>query len=301
MTSEHLAIFAHGKESGPWGTKITHLAQIARRRGFEVVSPDYRHTPDPRARLRQLLEQAPRPRRARVLVGSSLGGWVSAMACERLRPNALFLMAPALYFPEFDDEPPAPPALTTVVHGWRDDIVPVERAIRYAQRHRATLHLLDSGHTLNDKLPELAHLFDALLERAALDAAYRAAVYSLELGGQRLNLQVDRFDAEADARLARDGGVRERWAIVSACNPRSQQLSAQDNAARRVALRNDLETAGLRAFASLARDADAQWPEEPGEWLCDPPPGYAEEIARRYGQNAIVCGRLGAAPELVWL
>ncbi len=164
----NLVVFAHGKESGPWGTKITKLAETARRRGFEVISPDYSRTQDPRARVAMLLELAPQAKASLVLVGSSLGGYVSAMACAQLRPQAVFLMAPALYFPRFDEEPPPPPPINEVVHGWRDDIVPAERAIRYAQRHRASLHLLDSGHTLVDRLPELTQIFDELLSRALL-------------------------------------------------------------------------------------------------------------------------------------
>jgi alpha/beta superfamily hydrolase len=160
--TENLVCFAHGKESGPWGTKITHLAEVARKRGFEVMSPDYSHTHDPRERVAHLLKLRPRARRL-VLVGSSMGGYVSAMACAQLQPQALFLMAPALYFPGWDEEPSGCPARSVVVHGWKDDIVPVERGIRFAQERTCALHLLDSGHTLNDQLPALALLLDDLL------------------------------------------------------------------------------------------------------------------------------------------
>ncbi|HSW15079.1 MAG TPA: alpha/beta fold hydrolase [Solimonas sp.] len=162
---DHLVCFAHGKESGPWGTKIQHLAKTARSRGFAVISPDYSHTHDPRARVRQLLELAPAARHGLVLVGSSMGGYVSAQACAALQPQALFLMAPALYFPGWEEEPQGIPALCRVVHGWKDDIVPVERGIEFARRNHAELHLLDSGHTLNDQLEPLALLFDRLLLR----------------------------------------------------------------------------------------------------------------------------------------
>lgn len=164
---DRLVVFAHGKESGPWGTKIQHLAGTARERGYEVLSPDYSHTQDPRERVRQLLALAPRAARSLVLVGSSMGGYVSAQACAALKPQALFLMAPALYFPGWEEEPQGVPALCSVVHGWDDDIVPVERGIDFARRNRAELHLLASGHTLNDQLEALALIFDDLLRRAA--------------------------------------------------------------------------------------------------------------------------------------
>ena len=164
MIHKKLVCFAHGKESGPWGTKITHLAETARRQGFDVMSPDYSGTHDPRERVRQLLKLAPQADEL-VLVGSSMGGYVSAQACAALKPAALFLIAPALYFQGWDEEPEGVPKLCSVVHGWHDDIVPVERATRFGQRNRAELHLLDSGHTLNDQLPALALLFEDLLRR----------------------------------------------------------------------------------------------------------------------------------------
>lgn len=162
---DHLVVFAHGKESGPWGTKITHLANTARQRGFTAISPDYSHSHDPRARVQQLLELAPSARHSLVLVGSSMGGYVSAQACDALKPQALFLMAPALYFPGWEEEPTGIPALSAVVHGWKDDIVPVERGIDFARRNHAELHLLDSGHSLNDQLEILDLLLDRLLLR----------------------------------------------------------------------------------------------------------------------------------------
>lgn len=157
--TENLLVFAHGKESGPWGTKITRLAQTAQRCGFEVLSPDYSHTPDPRVRVAQLLTLAPHAQRL-VLVGSSMGGYVSAMACAALQPQALFLMAPALYFAGWDEEPAGIPPYCTVVHGWGDDIVPLAQVQRFARRHRAALHLVDADHALNGQLD----LLDMLLE-----------------------------------------------------------------------------------------------------------------------------------------
>jgi alpha/beta superfamily hydrolase len=161
---ERLVCFAHGKESGPWGTKITRLAEVARARNFDVLSPDYSHTHDPKERVAHLLKLAPRARTL-VLAGSSMGGYVSAMACSELQPRALFLMAPALYFPGWDEEPHGCPPATVVVHGWSDDIVPPEASLRFARPRGAALHLLDSGHTLKDQLEVLAMLFDDLLKR----------------------------------------------------------------------------------------------------------------------------------------
>lgn len=157
--------FNHGKESGPWGTKITRLADVARQQGFAVLSPDYSHSTDPEARVRQLLALELPASGPRVLVGSSMGGYVAAQACAALKPDALFLMAPALYYPGWDEEPEGIPEDTVVVHGWGDEVVPPERALRFAGRHHAALHLYRAGHGLAEVLEEIAALFDRQLAR----------------------------------------------------------------------------------------------------------------------------------------
>ncbi len=159
-------IFAHGKESGPWGTKIKHLAGIARDLGCEVHSPDYRGVMDPDERVRMLLEidEVEPPL---MLVGSSMGGYVSAVAAHTLHPAGLFLMAPALYIPIYQvQDHPALPCPVAIVHGWRDDIIPVAHSIRYAQTHCADLHIIDSDHGLNDSLDQVGSLFRSFLGRA---------------------------------------------------------------------------------------------------------------------------------------
>lgn len=165
MHKGNLVVFAHGMESAPWGTKITALAKIARQQGFAAESPDFRHTQDFGERVAHLESLNLRCSGKLVLAGSSMGGYVAAHAAATLKPTGLFLMAPALYFEGFDEEPQDCPALTTVVHGWKDDVVPVERALRFSTPRLADLHLLDSGHTLNDRLPILEQIFAEFLQR----------------------------------------------------------------------------------------------------------------------------------------
>ncbi|MDY6941860.1 MAG: alpha/beta hydrolase [Pseudomonadota bacterium] len=167
MIDANLVYFAHGKESGPWGTKITRLAAVARRSGYRVASPDYSHTHDPKTRVAQLLDIHPKTNGALVLVGSSMGGYVSAAASHRLKPDGLFLMAPALYFQGFELPAPASARLMAVVHGWQDEIVPVDAGIRFAREHSASLHVLKSGHTLTDQLPILEYLFADFLAQVS--------------------------------------------------------------------------------------------------------------------------------------
>ncbi len=160
--------FAHGKESGPWGRKITALADVARARGLTVMSPDYSFTMDPEERVRHLLQQSLPEGQDLVLAGSSMGGYVSAVASGSLNPRALFLLAPAVDIPGYTGDTTPRAGLTEVVHGWHDAIIPPEIVVGWAQRHRSRLHLVDSEHTLTDHVPWLCTTFDAFLAEIGL-------------------------------------------------------------------------------------------------------------------------------------
>ena len=158
--------FAHGKESGPWGAKIQALASLAEGKGCRVESPDYSGIADPDVRVEKLLSLAALKSGPLVLVGSSMGGYVSTVASRQLRPTGLFLMAPAFYLPGYGEQDPIPEAkLTSIVHGWNDEVVPVENAIRFARRHRCELHLLASDHRLMSHLEVVEQLFADFLCR----------------------------------------------------------------------------------------------------------------------------------------
>lgn len=160
---QNLVVFAHGRDSGPWGAKITALAEVARKQGYAVLSPDYSQTTDPKARLAQLLESCPRPSGRLVLVGSSMGGYVSAAAASQLHVSGLFLMAPALYFGGYELPGPVRVPHCVVVHGWRDAVIPVEVGIRFAREHHAELIVLDDDHSLTAQMDMLTTLFARFL------------------------------------------------------------------------------------------------------------------------------------------
>jgi pimeloyl-ACP methyl ester carboxylesterase len=158
--------FSHGKESGPWGTKIAAMADLARDRGLAVESLDYRGIDDPSARVARLVAHCGDIDRPLVLVGSSMGGHVAAAASAQLpEVLGLFLIAPAFYMPGYESLTPEPRARRiTIVHGWRDDVVPVANSIRFAARHRAGLHLIDGDHRLVDHVFEINRFFDWFLD-----------------------------------------------------------------------------------------------------------------------------------------
>lgn len=157
-------VFSHGKESGPWGRKISSLAEVARSEGYEAHSVDYRGLDDPRHRVARLVEFCKELSGDLVLVGSSLGGYVAVASASLLHARGVFLMAPALYMPGLPElRQSVLDCPTTVVHGWRDDVVPFEHSVRFAQSYRAALHILESDHYLHNQIRVIQYLFEYFL------------------------------------------------------------------------------------------------------------------------------------------
>jgi pimeloyl-ACP methyl ester carboxylesterase len=157
-------VFSHGKESGPWGSKITAMAAMVRELDLRVESVDYRGIDDPGKRVDKLISVGLDIGEPMVLVGSSMGGHVSAAAASRLKARALFLLAPAFYMPGFERYTPQDISVpTAIVHGWKDEIVPVENSIRWAREHAAALHVLSSDHRLEDQIETICLLLRAFL------------------------------------------------------------------------------------------------------------------------------------------
>jgi pimeloyl-ACP methyl ester carboxylesterase len=158
--TERYVVFSHGKDSEPWGSKIAAMAEIAREEGFHVESVDYRGIDDPQARVTRLLAFCKDLRGSLVLVGSSMGGYVSVAGSSLLQARGMFLLAPALYMPGYEKFSPRPAHCpTTIVHGWRDEVIPVDNSIRFAKEQKATLHVLDSDHRLLDQIRAINHFF----------------------------------------------------------------------------------------------------------------------------------------------
>jgi alpha/beta superfamily hydrolase len=158
-----LMIYNHGKDSIPWGEKALAMADVAKRHGYEVLSPDYTVGNDPDVRVKQLLAQDIAGYDKIVLVGSSMGAYVATVAADMLGSTDLFLLAPAFYLPGYQCKTFSPPVHTLVIHGWQDDVVPPDNAWRFCQQYQCQLLMLDADHRLTSHLPRLAEEFERFL------------------------------------------------------------------------------------------------------------------------------------------
>ncbi|MES2538264.1 MAG: alpha/beta hydrolase [Pseudomonadota bacterium] len=167
-----LVHFAHGKESGPWGSKIIHLAAIARVNGCDVESLDYAGIDDPQVRADKLVAACAGESRPLILVGSSMGGWVVTAASNQVKPLGLFLLAPAFYLPGYPDVSPRCAAGNIeVVHGWRDEVIPFANSVRFGEGQGCVVHLVEDDHRLGGVLEMIGGYFEIFLRRMLRDGS----------------------------------------------------------------------------------------------------------------------------------
>lgn len=145
-------LFCHGLESAPIGRKSQGLIDL----GYEVIAPDCRGK-DLGQRIEIIVAALRVATPTPVVVGSSFGGIAGLVACivaarEGVNIPGLVLCAPAL-----QREPPpgttvdlAPPCETVVVHGTRDDIIPVDVVRSWALEHDVPMIEVDDVHSLPD-------------------------------------------------------------------------------------------------------------------------------------------------------
>jgi predicted esterase len=158
-------IFSHGQESGPWGTKIRAMAELVRTMGCDADSIDYQGIADPTERVEKCVHECAALDDELILVGSSMGGHVATAAAARVGAAGLFVLAPAYYMEGYEELTPSPPDIPIcIVHGWHDDIVPVDNSIRFARSCSATLHIVNGDHRLTANIGQINEYLRQFIE-----------------------------------------------------------------------------------------------------------------------------------------
>ncbi|MDR3385653.1 MAG: alpha/beta hydrolase [Rudaea sp.] len=165
-----LLILSHGLESGPDATKVSALAAIAEPMGFSSVRPDYRDL-DALRDVRRIDERIARlkqhvPAHAPViLAGSSMGAFISALASTELDCVGLFLIALPTQIPGYPCRFDAAGVPTALVHGWDDELCPVDAAIGFARARGDVITLVRDDHRLSAHVDFVARQFRDFLGR----------------------------------------------------------------------------------------------------------------------------------------
>lgn len=166
-------ILSHGLHSSPAATKVSAMAAMAESLGWSHERPDYsdidasHDIAEVANRLQRLLDRCAAAPRPLVLAGSSMGAFISALATLEVPCAGLFLLAPPVHLDGFPRALRAAVLPTTVIHGWSDDVCPVGDVIRWSQRRRDRLLLVDDGHRLDAHVDLCAAEFGRFLTALA--------------------------------------------------------------------------------------------------------------------------------------
>lgn len=167
-------ILSHGSDSGPGATKVSALAGVAETLGWSTERPDYGDcdalgfagsvTP----RIERLVGHMRASATPPVLVGSSMGAFVSGLASLEAPCAGLFLLALPTEIPDylatFDMARDVPSML---IHGFEDDVCPMDAALSFARQRGMPTLLLADGHRLADHVDVVMAQFRLFLERIA--------------------------------------------------------------------------------------------------------------------------------------
>ncbi|MGO4701227.1 alpha/beta hydrolase [Dyella sp. 2RAB6] len=167
-------ILSHGSDSGPDATKVSALAAIAESLGWSTQRPDYREDDHPGyagsvaprvARLRAAIDALDAPP---VLVGSSMGAFASGLASLERPVAGLFLLATPVAIPgyqaAFDLRQDVP---TLLIHGWHDELCPLDDLHDFARRRSLPLLVLDDDHRLSSSVDAIGAQFRSFLDAQA--------------------------------------------------------------------------------------------------------------------------------------
>lgn len=154
--------FFHGLESGPMGSKGTYLKDR-----FGASCPDFQGMDLDQRTLKatEILEGVD----SCVIVGSSFGGLLASLMYQRYpdKIKGLVLCAPAFHRAEADPVKSLPCA-TTIIHGYRDEVVPWSAVDAKARQLGVTLYSVEDNHRLSyhhklmgDELSKLLRTIEA--------------------------------------------------------------------------------------------------------------------------------------------
>lgn len=115
---------------------------------------------------------------------------------------------------------------------------------------------------------------------------------------QSIELQVGRRCATLD-RLLHRLRVRE-WVFITAWNPHSRPLPNWRNRARQHALQRTLRRNVHVLYCGLGVPDDGLWQPEHSLFAGPVAAGRARRLGRQFSQNAVVIGRRGRVPALMW-
>jgi hypothetical protein len=133
---------------------------------------------------------------------------------------------------------------------------------------------------------------------AGLVQAYRETEYHVASPEGSLTFRVGQENSNNDMLLI--GAGVERWAVVTAWNPHSQQRSWEENDEAQDRLKKTIESQGFKWWEAAGTHPSNDWPAEESCLILNIAPHDARELCREFEQLAVLFGETGDAPWLLF-
>lgn len=148
--------------------KLKILSKVAQSYGFETTSIDYSECKNANERVSLLKKHLELYKEKNILlVGSSMGGYVSTVVANDFNLIGLFLLCPALYMQdkEYEIQDYFPKCKNIeIIHGWNDEIVPYNNSIKFGKMTGATVNLINDNHRLKQSYAFIVKRFEYFLK-----------------------------------------------------------------------------------------------------------------------------------------
>jgi hypothetical protein len=126
---------------------------------------------------------------------------------------------------------------------------------------------------------------------------YKATTFRVETPAGHIDIRVGGKHPGIDSLLSRHNATE--WAYITAWNPGSQPLSADQNELAHVTLLQSIRNRGFECYVGDGIPDNKGWTPERSVWIASIGRAEAVALGVRFGQNAIVVGTIGGIAELV--
>lgn len=135
--------------------------------------------------------------------------------------------------------------------------------------------------------------------RQSLTQIYTSAVYAVFDGKREIRFCVGENSAEINGLLEKHEA--EKFAFLTAHNPRSKVLSHEENDLRQLQLKRILEAGNLSFLEGYGTNESESWGREDSLFILDVSEETALELAAQFEQHAILYATKNEKCRLVWV
>ena len=128
--------------------------------------------------------------------------------------------------------------------------------------------------------------------------AYRNTRYCVQIDNSQIYVRIGEKSPPLDAWLQTQG--HSSWAIITACNPMSQELPEAENERRQNLLKEVLSAGGYSWMEAINIGEEGAWPEV-SLFIAGVDINYIGTLGIAFQQYAIVAGSVGVAAEMLFL